>query len=406
MIFVGIDWSEEHHEVELQAGSGQVLKRLKVSADLAGLTRLQEVLTDAAEEASQVVVAIESSRGLLVNALVASGYRVYAINPMTSARARQGDSPAGSKSDAGDAHVLANLVRTKRQDLRPLAGDSELAQAVRIRARSHVRAIRLQRRLRGQLRSTLANFFPGALPLLGDEPEDLRDALAVLSLAANPVQARRLSLNKLRASLARHGRQRYLETKAAEIQAQLRQPQLELSSPKLVSAYSDEVSYLVRTLLQVRSEIAQLGAQLADDFKQHPDAEILLSQPGLGVVLSARVLGESGDDPTCYLNAKARKNYAGNAPITKRSGKWGMVSRRVARNELLADATFLWARSALSASPGARSYYDQLRARNKTDHVALRALANRLVGILHGCLRRRCLYDESVAWPGLLDQAA
>ncbi len=392
MIFVGIDWSEEFHEVELQAGSGRVLKRLKLRADLAGLTRLQEVITDAAEEPSQVVVAIEASHGLLVNALVASGYRVYDINPLTAARARQGESPAGSKSDAGDAHLLANLVRTKRQD--------------HIRARSHVRAIRHQQRLRNQLRSSLAKFFPGALPLLGDEPEELRDALAVLTLAANPVQARRLSLNKLRASLARHGRQRNLDAKAAQIQEQLRQPQPELSSAKVLSAHSDEVRYLVRSLVQVRSEVALLEEQLAQDFEEHPDAKIILSLPGLGVVLGARVLGESGDDPTCYANAKARKNYAGNAPITRRSGKWEARNRRVARNRWLADATFLWARSALSASPGARRYYDQLRARNKTDNVALRALANRLVGILHGCLRTRYIYDESIAWPGVLEHAA
>jgi transposase len=406
VIFVGIDWSEEHHEVELQEGSGKVLKRLKISADLAGLTRLQEVITAQDQEPTQVLVAIEASHGLLVNALVASDYRVYAINPLTSARARQGESPSGSKSDAGDAHLLANLVRTRRQDLRPLAGDSKLAQAIRVRARSHVRAIRHQQRLRNQLRSALADFFPGALPLLGDEPEDLRDALAVLTLAANPVQARRLSLNKIRASLERQGRQRYLDTKAAEIQEQLRKPQLELSSPKVLSAYSDEVRALVRILVQVRAEIALLEAQLAQDFEEHPDAKIIVSLPGLGGVLGARVLGESGDDPTCYPNAKARKNYAGNSPITRRSGKKETHHRRVARNRLLADATFLWAKSALTASPGARRYYDQLRARNKSNNVALRALANRLVGILHGCLRHRCLYDESVAWPALLEQAA
>jgi hypothetical protein len=405
VVFVGIDWSEQHHEVELQAGSGKVLKRLRVSADMAGLSRLQEAITDAAEEPSQVVIGIESNQGLLVNALVASGYRVYPINPLTSARAREGEAPSRSKSDPGDAHVLANLVRTKRQDLRPLTGDSEQAQALQVRARSHVRAIRLQR-LRSQLRSTLAKFFVGALPLLGDEPKDLRDALAVLSLAVNPEQGRRLSQNKLRSSLARHGRQRNLEVKAAEIQAQLRTPQLELNAPQVVSAYSDEVSYLVRTLLQVRSEVAQLEEQLGADFREHPDAEIFQSQPGLGLVLSARVLGESGDDPTRYVNAKARKNYAGNAPVTKHSGKWKMVSRRLARNRLLADASFLWANSALSASPGARHYYDQLRARGKTHNQALRALANRLVGILHGCLRRRCLYDEAVAWPQPLKEAA
>lgn len=160
LIFVGIDWSEQHHEVEVQAGSGKVLKRLRVDADIAGLSRLQEVITQAAEEPSQVVIGIESDHGLLVEAMVGSGYRVYPINPVTSARAREGESPSRSKSDHGDAHVLANLVRTKRQDLRPRAGDSEEAQAIRVRARSHLRAIRLQQRVRNQLRSALAKLAP------------------------------------------------------------------------------------------------------------------------------------------------------------------------------------------------------------------------------------------------------
>ena len=302
MIFIGIDWSEEHHQVEIQSESGKRLKELRVEAGAAGLTKLQETITGLTEEPGQVAVGIEANHGLLVNALVASGYLVYAVNPLTSARAREGEAPARSKSDRGDARMLANLVRTKGQDLRPLAGDSEEAQAIRIRARSLVRAIRMQQRLRNQLRSALLNFFPGALPLLGED-QDLRDALAVLSLAPTPEGGRRLSLNKLAATLRRHGRQRNLEAKASQIQAWLRAPQMELGLPKVVSAYADEVSYLVRTLLQVRSEIAQLEQQLASDFREHPDAEIYLSLPGLADVLGARVLGESGDDPARFANA-------------------------------------------------------------------------------------------------------
>jgi len=405
VIFVGIDWSESHHDVEVQAGSGKVLKQLRIDADVAGLTRLQETLSELAEEPSQVVIGIESNHGLLVNALVASGYRLYSINPLTSARAREGESPGRSKSDRSDAHVLANLVRTKRQDLRPLAGDSEQAQAVQVRARSHARAVRMQQRLRNQLRSALAKFYAALLPLLS-EGEDLRDALAVLSVAPNPELGRRLSLNKLQSTLGRHGRQPNLAGKAAQLQAMLRAPQLELNSPKVVSAYSDEVSYLVRSLLQVRSEIKLLEEQLAEDFRGHPDAEIYLSLPGLADVLGARVLGESGDDPTRYPDARARKNYAGSAPITQRSGKRKLVSRRIARNRLLADTTFLWGLCAISASAGARRYYDQLRARGKTHNEALRVVGNRMVGILHGCLRRRCLYDEAIAWRPSLEQAA
>ena len=406
MIFVGIDWSEDHHQVEVQSGSGKVLKGFRVNAEVTGLSRLQEVLSEHAEEPSQVVIGIEANQGLLVNALIGSGYRVYAINPLTSARAREGESPARSKSDAADAHVLANLVRTRRQKLQPLAGDSELAQVIQVRARSHLRAIRLQQRLRNQLRSTLAKYFAAALPLLGDEPEDLRDALAVFSLATTPAQARRLNLDQLRASLARHGRQRNINAKAIQIQEQLRASHLELNLPRLVKAYSDEVGYMVRTLLQVRAEIRELEQQLTQDFEEHPDAEILHSLPGLGVVLGARVLGESGDDPTRYDNARARKNYAGNAPVTKSSGKHRSISRRLARNRLLADACFLWANSAINASPGARRYYDHLRARGQGHNEACRSLANRLTGILHGCLRRRCLYNESLAWATPVEEAA
>ena len=366
MIFVGIDWSEGHQLVEVQAESGKLLKGLRVDADVAGLTRLQEVISEHAEDASQVVVGIEATQGLLVNALIGSGYRVYSINPLSAARAREGESPAGSKSDVVDAHVLADLVRTRRPQLRPLAGDSELAQVVQVRARSHVRAIRLQRRLRNELRSTLGKYFAAALPLLGEEPEDLRDALAVLSLATTPAQARRLSLDQLRTSLAQHGRQRNINARAIRIRELLRLEQLELKLPRLVKAYSDEVGYLVRTLLQVRAEIRELEQQLAQDLEEHTDAEIILSLPGLGLVLGARVLGESGDDPTRFAHARARKNYAGNAPVTKSSGKYRSVSRRLARNRWLADASFLWANSAINASPGARAYYDRQRARGNS----------------------------------------
>jgi len=162
---------------------------------------------------------------------------------------------------------------------------------------------------------------------------------------------------------------------------------------------------MVRVLRQMNLELASLEQELAAHFEMHPDAEIYLSLPGLGFVLGARALGEFGDDRTRFDDAKARKRYAGNAPVTKASGTRKVVVARVARNRRLADACFLWAYASLTRSPGARRYYDQLRHRDKTHPQALRALANRLVGILHGCLTHRQLYREDVAWP-LLEAAA
>jgi hypothetical protein len=132
---------------------------------------------------------------------------------------------------------------------------------------------------------------------------------------------------------------------------------------------------------------------------QHPDAEIIGSQPGLGAILGARVLAEFGDDPHRYADARSRKNYAGTSPITRASGKKKAVLARCIHNDRLIDALTRQAFTALTTSPGARAYYDQLRGRGVGHYAALRQLANRLVGILHGCLKTRTLYDEATAWP-------
>ncbi|HUZ88098.1 MAG TPA: transposase, partial [Candidatus Baltobacterales bacterium] len=131
-----------------------------------------------------------------------------------------------------------------------------------------------------------------------------------------------------------------------------------------------------------------------------------LSLPGLGLVLGARAMAEFGDDRTRFLHPKARKSYAGTAPITKASGTRKVVLAQVARNRRLADAGYQWAFSALTRSEGARHRYDVLRARGQTHHQALRALANRLVAILHGCLTNRQAYIEHVAWPTQVEVAA
>jgi len=151
-------------------------------------------------------------------------------------------------------------------------------------------------------------------------------------------------------------------------------------------------------LTTLNTEIATLQGQVEAHFGQHPDAEIYLSQPGLGVVLGARVLAEFGDDTTRYPDARARKNYAGTSPITRQSGKKKTVLARYVHNDRLLDALNRQAFAALRASPGARGYYDQLRARGVGHHAALRQLGNRLVGILHGCLKTNTTYDETTAW--------
>ena len=152
-------------------------------------------------------------------------------------------------------------------------------------------------------------------------------------------------------------------------------------------------------LITLNEQIGRLEVQVEARFHQHPDAEVYLSQPGIGTINGARVLAEFGDAPGRYASAKARKNYAGSSPITRASGRSKVVLARFIRNTRLADALQSQALSALTASPGARAYYDKQRARGLGHNAALRQLSNRLVGILHGCLKTSTRYDEATAWP-------
>jgi transposase len=399
VLFVGDDWAEAHHDIEIEDDSGRVLARRRLPEGLAGITALHELVAeylDPAGEPDQVLVGIETERGPWVQALLAAGYIVYPINPMQVARYRERHSTSGAKSDAADAHLLAEIVRLDRAHHRPVAGDSEIAEHVKVAARAHQTMIWSRVRQVNALRSLLREYYPAALSAFGTDLAD-RDALAVLAAAPSPEQGRRLSQARIETLLRRSGRQRNITSIAAKIRTALASEQLS-ARPGVVPAYAASASALVAVLTTMIEQTEVLAGQVEQGFGRHPDAEIYRSQPGLGVILGARVLAEFGDDPDRYPDVRSRKNYSGMSPITKASGTKRVVLARYARNRRLGDALFLQAYSALRSSPGARAFYDRQRARGATHYQALRALANRLVGILHGCLRTRTLYDENRAW--------
>jgi Transposase/Transposase IS116/IS110/IS902 family len=410
VLFVGDDWAEAHHDIEIEDEAGRVLARRRLPEGLAGIATLHELVAehlDPAAEPDQVLIGIETERGPWVQALLAAGYVVFAINPMQVARYRERHSTSGAKSDPADAHLLAEVVRLDRAHHRPVAGDSELAEHVKVAARAHQMMIWSRVRQANSLRSMLREYYPAALAAFGSDLAG-REALAVLAAAPTPDQGRRLSQARVESLLRKAGRQRNVTATAAKIRAHLATEQL-TARPAVVPAYAASASALIVVLSAMATQTEVLARQVEQGFGQHPDAEIYLSQPGLGVILGARVLAEFGDDPDRNADAKSRKNYSGMSPITKASGTKRVVLARYARNRRLGDALFLQAYSALRASPGARAFYDRQRDRGATHYQALRALANRLVGILHGCLRSHTLYDEHLAWhsePDKLSPAA
>jgi transposase len=395
MIFVGDDWAEDHHDIHVMDADGARLASRRVSEGLPGVRGFHELVAAHVAEPSQVVIGIETDRGLWVQALSAAGYRVYAVNPLAVTRYRDRHQVSGAKSDAGDAKLLADLVRTDRHNHRPIAGDSSEAEAIKVLARGHQNLIWARTRHTNALRSALREYYPAALEAFDDLHD--RDALAVLGRAPTPAEAAHLSVAKIRSALKHAGRVRNLDTRAQEIAAALRTEQL--AAPAAVTAaFAATTRAAVGIIIELNRQITDLEAELATHFETHPDADIYLSPPGLGVILGARVLGEFGDDPDRYTTAKSRKNYAGTSPLTVASGKKRAVLARRVRNRRLYDALDQWALCALTTSPDARAFYDHHRAAGNLHHQALRALGNRLVGILHGCLRHHTAYSEHTAW--------
>jgi len=395
MIFVGDDWSEDHHDVCLMDQAGKRLASRRLPEGLTGIRQLHELIAEHAEEPDQVVIGIETDRGLWAGALAAAGYQVFAVNPLAVARYRDRHHVSGGKSDASDAKLLADLVRTDRHNHRPIAGDSLDAEAIKVLARAHQSLIWARTRHTNAMRSALREYYPAALLAFEDLAHG--DALGVLGRAPTPEQGAHLDLPAIQSALKRGGRKRNIAARARQIRAALRSEQLAAPAP-VAAAFGATTRAAVGIIVELNRQIAELEAELATHFEAHPDADIYRSLPGLGVILGARVLGEFGDDPNRYTSAKSRRNYAGTSPLTVASGKKRAVLARHVRNRRLYDAIDHWALCALTSSPGARAYYDHHRAAGDVHHQALRALGNRLVGILHGCLRHHTTYSEHTAW--------
>jgi transposase len=397
-LFVGDDWAETHHDVELMDASGRRLAKARLPEGVAGMTRLHALIGEQLgeqAEAVEVVVGIETDRGPWVRALVAAGYTVLAVNPLQGARYRERLAVSGAKSDAADAHMLADMVRTDSHQLRPVAGDTVQAEAVKVVARMHKTLIWERTRHTQRLRHALRDYFPAALAAFEDL--DAPDTLELLAKAPDPESAAKLTLAQISAALKRARRRGDIAEKAARIQAALRTGHL--GQPAAVTtAYAASIRALAAVLVTLDEQVTAMRKEVEAHFGQHPAAEIIVSQPGLGPILGARVLAEFGDDPDRYASAKARKNYAGTSPITRASGKKKVVAARFVHNDRLIDALLTQASRAISVSPGARAYYDKQRARDADYNAALRQVANRLVGILHGCLKTGTLYNEATAW--------
>ncbi|MFI1036018.1 IS110 family transposase [Streptomyces sp. NPDC020951] len=390
MIYCGIDWAERTHDVALVDNTGKLLAKRHITDDAAGYQLLIDLLAEHGDtEEDPIPIAIETSRGLLVAVLRQGKRRVFAINPMAAARYRDRHSVSRKKSDPGDALVLANILRTDMHAHRPLPDDSDLARAIAVLARAQQDAVWNRQQMANQLRSLLREYYPAALKAFAVWANGLcrPEARTLLKLAPTPAGAARLSRTQISAALKRAGRKRGIEADTERLRNVLHSEGAH-QPPLVEEALGKQMLALLIQLEAACTAADDLAKAVEEAFPQHPDADVILSFPGLGVQLGARVLAEIGDDRQRFSDARGLKAYAGSSPITRASGKKSSITRRRIKNDRLNHAGYLWTFAALTGSPGAKAHYRRRREEHGDWHAAaLRNLFNRMLGQLFHCLQ-------------------
>lgn len=286
-MYCGLDWAENHHDVALVNDAGELLAKQRISDDSDGYRLLLDLLAEHGDTPDNPIpVAIETSHGLLVATLRTGTRRVYAVNPLSAARYRDRHALSRKKSDPGDALVLANILRTDMAAHRPLPQDTDLARAITVLARAQQDAVWARQQLANQVRSLLRNYYPAALEaFLGKQNGLIRpETRAVLTAAPTPRRAARLTAKQLEAALRRAGRVRGVTNEVARLKGVFRGDYV--THPAAIEdAMGLQLSSLLLQLDAACRAADQLAEAVEESFLQHPDSEILLSFPGLGVQL-------------------------------------------------------------------------------------------------------------------------
>jgi len=408
----GIDWASDHYDLCVVDESGTAVgkKRVEHSGDGIGEC-IEWMLQMAGGDASSIAIAIEVPHGAMVESLIENNLAVFALNPKQMDRFRDRHTVAGAKDDDLDAFVMAESLRTDQRCFHRVELDEPAVLRLRELSRMADDLQTDSNRLANQLWEQLRRYYPQMLKLSSAANEDwLWD---LLESAPLPGTVGKLKLAKVKAILRAH---RIRRITAEEVLEQLRQPALRLA-PGAAEAASEHVLMLLprlRLLQQQRKATAKRIGDILEELRaappecegrEHRDAEILLSLPGIGPVIAATMLAEASQ-PLRDRDYQALRNYAGAAPVTRRSGKKKVIVMRYACNERLRNALYHWARTSMQNDARAKQHYAEMRARGHSHGRALRGLSDRNLAMLMSMLKSGTLYDPTRRGSAALAQAS
>lgn len=406
--FMGFDWGSETHRVSLFDRAGKLVGRRDVAHSGSAYGELFEWLTRTTQAApGQIGVAIETSHGPAVDALLERGLQVFAINPKQLDRFRERYNMAGAKDDTRDADVLGRCLRTDPDVFRRLSLDHPLLVQLRGASRLAEELTRERGRLTNRLREQLWRYYPQMLKLSDDLAETW--FLALWQQAPTPAKGAKLHKESIARILKQH---RIRRLDVDQVRAILREPPVPVA-PGVAEAATAHIRTLLARIRLVNQQIKDVQQQLdtlcgALAAPQHSTSEeitpgqateqrdvaILRSLPGVGRINLATLLAEAWQ-PLRRRDYHALRALCGAAPVTKRSGKSCIVLRRLACNKRLANALYHWARTATMHDPTSRARYAALRQRGHTHGRALRTVGDRLLALTCTLLERQTPFDPN-----------
>jgi transposase len=390
-IYVGIDWSEEKHDVVFMNEQGGVIGQLTMSHSATGLQNLEKTRRYLGLERDECLVALETAHNLLIDFLWAQGYRqVYVIPPsvIKSCRGRYGSS--GARTDRRDGRLIADVLRTDRSRLQPWRPDGVLTQQLRAKVKLQLYLTRNSVRWSNRLRAVLLRYYPAALHIFSSLSTQI--ALRFIMTYPDPQAAAKVSRAEFETFAQQHGYSQPKKLPACF--ARLQQPYPE-AQPETVLVYRAEAELLAQLLLRLVQAKNETLRELSALFQQHPDQAIFASLPGAGDLLAPALLSKFGDDRQRFASPASLQALAGTCPVTDASGKRKVIKFRRGCDREFRWIVQQWALNSLTESVWAQAYWQQVRPGCASDNHAYRCLGNRWLAIAWKLWQTRQPYDES-----------
>lgn len=387
MFYIGIDWADDHHDIFVIDESGKGIDSFKITHTPEGMSSFRDKVRNLPAPKDQILFAIETHNNLLVDFLLDEGYTVYSINPKSVDRYRDRYRPSGAKDDTFDAMVISNIIRTDRNQFKPIIPNSPLARELKILTQDEQHLIQLKTKLINQIQSCLKSYYPVALTLFSN----IEQAVTLDFLLKYP-SPQVLSLNQLKKFLRKH---HYpgVDQKAIEIFDILSGPQIFVeeftvrAKSRMLVTLVEQLKMLILKLDEYKKEINRL-------FEQHSDSDIFKSLPGSGEKIAPRMLSEFGDNRERFSDKKEIQCFAGTAPVTRRSGKTITVHLRFSCRKQFRNVIYQFAFLSINQSVWAKKFYEFQRAKGNSHSKAIRALGNKWLKIIFTMWKNNKTYNE------------